>query len=501
LGELGFDAFDCVVSDYRMPGRSGLDLVDWLEEKKSNLATIMLTAEGEMNLVAESLRRGVVDFLEKPVSLSILLAALARAIGHTARRRKLARSDLAVTSLGRTQAWMLRPPRTTPGCMTVDLCFHPFLEAGGDFFDQIQVAPNLYCCLLSDVSGHDLRAAYTSAYFHGIFRGMLMGSTPLPQILAYFNEFLVNEWNRSEVVASQAEPAAARSGAVHSQAGSICSRIEPPDQLFAVGTSIAITSVWLDFQNEMATFVTCGAPPPVYVSRDNRAHFLGVRGGSPLGWFAELDVQTVAQSVAGGGVIFMWTDGLEDFAEARKVHPLCLAFVMQQARKNGLKLPWLGAAKDDILFAEMLLPEKDAGEFLFPIVCESYRGNLDGKIDEFADSWRRNLKLAISDLSEEFEHDILLATREAVLNAMKHGCRLQGEKVVSLQISVSSPPSRVQVWVDDPGSGHQFDFDLQNEIATQELIDEHRGLIFMKNLANTMRFERNGASLLLEFEI
>jgi len=491
LGKLGFDAFDCVVSDYRMPERSGLDLVDWLAEKKSNLATILLTAEGEMNLVTESLRRGVVDFLEKPVGLPTLLSALGKATDHTLRRRNLARSESAVKGLGRTQMWMLQLPQSTPGQITVDLCFHPYYEAGGDFFDQIQIAPDWNCCLLSDVSGHDLRAAYTSAYFHGILRGMLMGSTPLPQFLAYFNEFLVNEWNRSDgPSASAGRPMA------HSRIDSVA-QIPAPG-----GTSIAVTSILVDSKKELATVVVCGAPVPVYVSPDHRARFLGEFGGSPLGWFSDLDVPEANYPVAGGGVIFLWTDGLEDRAMGREVHPLCLAFVLQQARKGNLTLPWLDQARDDILFAEIVVPgQAKPDDFLFPILLESYPGNQNDRIDELAAGWSRNLRLAIANLSEKWEHDILLATREAVLNAMKHGCQGHADKLISLQISVSADRSRVRVWVDDPGDGHEFDFDRHAEMAAKELMDEHRGLIFVKNLANTMEFERNGASLLLEFKI
>ena len=59
----GFGAFDCVVTDYRMPGESGLDLLAWLQQEHSCLATIILTAEGEKRLITESLRAGAADFL------------------------------------------------------------------------------------------------------------------------------------------------------------------------------------------------------------------------------------------------------------------------------------------------------------------------------------------------------------------------------------------------------------------------------------------------------
>jgi anti-sigma regulatory factor (Ser/Thr protein kinase) len=258
----------------------------------------------------------------------------------------------------------------------------------------------------------------------------------------------------------------------------------------------------LDSQNETATVITCSAPLPVYVSPDNRARHFGIAGGPPLGWFSDLDIQQVVHPISGGGLIYLWTDGLEDLAESKGVHPLCLAFVLRQARNHGLTLPWLAQAKDDILFAEMRVGAKTGpAELLFPILLEDYPGDQDDNIDELAALWRRSLRLVIPDLSEKLEHDVLLATREAVLNAMQHGCRGEATKFMTLQISVSAGLSKIHVWVDDPGQGHQFDFNGHDEVTLKELIDEHRGLIFVKNLANTMKFERNGASLLLEFNL
>ena len=463
-----------MVSDYRMPNYTGLDLVDWLLAKEAQLATIILTAEGEKELVAESLRRGVVDFLEKPVSLPKLLGALEKAMDRTRLQRELARSNSAVKNLGRTQLWLLQPNRVAEGKFHLDICFHPILEAGGDFVDQMQVRPGLHCCLLTDVSGHDLRAAYISAYFHGIFRGMFMRLAPLPEILGYFNDFLVKEWNQPGRLQNQ--------------------------NFF--GTSLAIVALLLEPEGQMASVIVCGAPMPVWVSADARAQMIGEVGGAPLGWFPEVEISGVRLALAGGGVIYAWTDGLVDLAEEHEVHPLCLAFALQQAKQNDRKLPWLAEAKDDILLATITFPARDGkvgGRQ--PLVLEKYQGDEFEEIDELVAGWRRNLKLAAPDLSEAAEHDILLATREAVLNGMDHGCQHQAGKCVSLQISIEAERREIQVWVDDPGEGHQFDFEAHAAAAAAELIDEHRGLIFIKNLATRMKWERNGASLILEFDL
>ena len=470
----GFDYFDCVLTDYWMSGRTGLDLLDWVKAKDPGLAIIILTGEGEKNVVAESLRRGATDFLEKPVNLQKLFHALEHAIHQTDRQRQMAQADSSVKNLARTQLWMVQSNQTASGKLLVEVCYHPKLAAGGDFLGYFQFKPEMHCYLLSDVSGHDLQAAYISAYFQGIFRGMLMRAAPLPEIFTYFNDFLVHEWNQAEQLKLKN----------------------------SVGTSLAAAALLINLPQQIAIVFTCGAPVPIYVAPDGRARAMCENEGPPLGWFPDMDARAVIHSIAGGGTIYLWTDGLEELAEALAVHPLCLAFALQQAKQKSIPLPQLARANDDILFASIQLPAAaTANGWRQPLMVEQYRGDQASEIDALAASWQRNLKLALPDLSAAAEHDIVLATREAMLNAMNHGCQRQASQLVTFQMSYQHGRQGIRIQVDDPGAGHQFDFAAHGEESAEELIDEHRGLIFIKNLAHAVKFERNGASLTLDFQL
>lgn len=474
LEDHGFHQFDCVLTDYWMAEQTGLELIDWINGKDANLSSVILTAEGEKNIVTAALRRGVSDFLEKPVNLQKLFAAIARAVEHTKQQREMVRSNSAVKDLGRAQLWMARAAQNTTGQLVVDVCLYPKLAAGGDFLGHFQTAPEEHCCLLTDVSGHDLQAAYISAYFHGIFRGMLQRATPVTDIFNYFNDFLVHEWNQ-------------------------------PDQLKStrsVGTSLAATALLMDSRRQTVSVLICGAPVPVYVLPNGRAQALGTDGGPPLGWFPGLEARTITTSTDRGGTIYLWTDGLSDLAEAHGVHPLCLAFAIQCSKKKCAQLPWLDEADDDLLFAAIHLPSNGghAGG-LQPFLLENYRGDQLGEIDAMFETWRRNLKCAFPEITEASEHDILLASREAILNALKHGCRQQASQTVQFQMVYHPACHRVRVYVDDPGNGHDFDFYSHDENSGRELMDEHRGLIFIMHLVHSLKFERNGASLTLDFQL
>jgi len=70
----------CIVTDVRMPGMSGLDLTRHLKSRGVDLPIIMITGHGDVPLAVESMKAGVVDFLEKPFSDDILLRTISSAV-------------------------------------------------------------------------------------------------------------------------------------------------------------------------------------------------------------------------------------------------------------------------------------------------------------------------------------------------------------------------------------------------------------------------------------
>ena len=467
LTSLGFEAFDAVVTDYLMPEQSGLDLLLWLREKESCLATIIFTGHEEKQMIADSLRGGAVDFLEKPVDIPTLRQAITKAVALTQQRRQSATMRTAVADLGRTQAWMLQS-KTTGLPVRMEICFHPKLEAGGDFFSHFQPAPTLLCCLLTDVSGHDLQAAYLSAYFQGVVRGMLVHSVELPEVFAYFNRLLLDEW----------------------------SGISP----FGAGISVAVCGLLFDFQRQTANVITCGTPTPVYVAPDGRAQILDEFGGYPLGWFPDFSVPARIHATSPGGSFLLWTDGLEDLAEKCGVSPLSAGLDLQRSRSSGQPRLNVAVAADDILFARVGLPSTGSQPSSWdPVVLEKYHGGRAGEIDKLQAYWSRSLKLALPKIEDAQLHDVLLACREAVLNALEHGCQSDPAKQATLQISSQLPGGVVRVWVDDPGPGHDFTIAEREERDDGQLFEKHRGLIFMKHLSSSLVLERRGASVTMEF--
>jgi two-component system response regulator FixJ len=85
LKQLDAIAAGCVVTDLRMPGTSGLDLVRRLRETGRPFAVIVVTGHGDVPLAVEAMRDGAFDFLEKPYSDETMLVAVRMAVNRQGR--------------------------------------------------------------------------------------------------------------------------------------------------------------------------------------------------------------------------------------------------------------------------------------------------------------------------------------------------------------------------------------------------------------------------------
>ncbi len=74
---------DLVLTDIRMPGESGLDLLTSLRADRPDLPVVVMTAHGTVESAIEAVSRGAYDYLPKPLDLDRTLAVVRRALGET----------------------------------------------------------------------------------------------------------------------------------------------------------------------------------------------------------------------------------------------------------------------------------------------------------------------------------------------------------------------------------------------------------------------------------
>ena len=89
LGEIETQPFDVILVDLRIPGRSGMDLVDEVRRRKLETTVVVMTAYGSKDVAVEAMKRGAYDYLSKPFESDELVLLLRKA----EERERLAREN------------------------------------------------------------------------------------------------------------------------------------------------------------------------------------------------------------------------------------------------------------------------------------------------------------------------------------------------------------------------------------------------------------------------
>ncbi len=88
----------CVITDVRMPGVSGIDLLRQVRNSSKTLPVIVITGHGDIPLAVEAMKIGAVDFFEKPFDDDAFLAAVHFALEQNAKGAKREAGRAEITS-------------------------------------------------------------------------------------------------------------------------------------------------------------------------------------------------------------------------------------------------------------------------------------------------------------------------------------------------------------------------------------------------------------------
>jgi two-component system response regulator AtoC len=79
LMELEDRPYDIVITDLRMPGQSGMDLVDEIRQRNMDTTVVVMTAYGSRDIAIEAMKRGAYDYISKPFEADELVLLLRKA--------------------------------------------------------------------------------------------------------------------------------------------------------------------------------------------------------------------------------------------------------------------------------------------------------------------------------------------------------------------------------------------------------------------------------------
>ncbi|MFH2131287.1 MAG: sigma-54 dependent transcriptional regulator [bacterium] len=80
--------FRAALVDIWMPGLDGIDLLDWIKKRFPKLQVIMMSGHGTIETAVKATKKGAYDFIEKPLSLEIVLIKLNHALKESALERE-----------------------------------------------------------------------------------------------------------------------------------------------------------------------------------------------------------------------------------------------------------------------------------------------------------------------------------------------------------------------------------------------------------------------------
>src|SRR5688572_356208 len=91
---------DCVVTDLKMPGMTGLELIERVRQIDDELPIVMMTAYGAVDTAVQAIKAGAFDYITKPFEGDELIVSVKRAIEHARviRENAVLRSSLTTSS-------------------------------------------------------------------------------------------------------------------------------------------------------------------------------------------------------------------------------------------------------------------------------------------------------------------------------------------------------------------------------------------------------------------
>ena len=301
------NAFDMVLSDWMMPGMTGLDFCKAFRAlpREGYGYFILLTSKSEKGEVADGLDGGADDFLAKPVNADELRARLRAGeriqgmqaelvaknhlIGQTLDElQKVYDSlDRDLIEARKLQQTLVRERHRDFGRATASILLRPSGHVGGDLVGFFEISPRRVALYSVDVSGHGVASAMMTARLAGLLSGAspdqniaLTGAGP-GQVDAWPPEMVAARLNRMMIEDMQVE------------------------QYFTMAYAE------IDLETGKVLLVQAGHPHPALLRSGGAVTFLG-NGGLPIGLIPGASFERVETRLFPGDRLFLVSDGVTE---------------------------------------------------------------------------------------------------------------------------------------------------------------------------------------------
>ncbi|MFN4057048.1 MAG: SpoIIE family protein phosphatase [Roseinatronobacter sp.] len=306
--------FDLILSDWMMPGMSGLDFCRNLRASASKRYSyfILMTSKNDKEAVAEGLDVGADDFLSKPVAalelrarinagerlLSMERALRARNDDLRETMRELQRVhdalDRDLQQARKLQHSLIRDRHRDLGSCQVSFLLQSSGHVGGDLVGAFQISETRLGVYSIDVSGHGVAAAMLCARVGALFAEGAEG-----QNIAFNRDSRLGE------------------DLVHSP-DQVAMRLN--DLLLReldTDTYLTLCYADVDLSSGHVTLVQAGHPHPLVQRRDGRVDYLG-DGGLPVGLVPNASYVSFKTRLEPGDRLLLYSDGITECTNSKE---------------------------------------------------------------------------------------------------------------------------------------------------------------------------------------
>jgi len=455
-------------------GKPAIEYAAYLLQHDPHLSCVLILFELDSGLLMRALRLHVADVVTQPLKDGTLLNVMERAIAINRHKHMAYLSFVQARDMTKIHRRLMAGREFSFKDFRPDYrkrlenVFFPAYAAGGDFGGCIRMDDHRMLIISGDVSGHDIKSGFISAYFLGLNRGMLMLKAEPEYIFDAFNKFLIDVWNAG------------------------CDEDE-------IATSISVCFILLDFAKKEVSCSCNGLPSPILCDDSMEVTFLG-SNGPPLGWFAEPIAPVRTFPMPDCGCIVTFTDGLLDLG-TQSLCPLGMADAILGISPESSASNSIFENQSDDVFVQRFAWERivaSESRVIRPLCSDEFHFSDLGGIDTFQERWNTTIRTVLPGLPKVKRREILLCCREAVINAVEHGCRCLGESKCRLTMACYGRNIlRVRVKGEAPGEAGSC------KCEPYRKPDAHVpfGMKIIHGYADSFVYDEKNNSILLDFNL
>lgn len=287
-----------IICDWMMPGMDGLEVCRQIKRSPELSTTffILLTARGGLEDRIVGLDTGADEFLSKPIDIGELLARVRAGLRITELSRDLQlqtqhlRAELSQAS---DYVQTLLPPPFCYDQLSIETCFIPSAQLGGDCYDFQWLDDDHLAIYLIDASGHGVGSALLSVSVFNLLHARLLPDSDFLQ-----PQTVLDALNNAFQTKAQ-------------------------ENLSAANTFFneKYFTIWYGVYNVTTrelTYASSGHPPAQLLvpTRDAGApHQLQSLGtpSLPIGLFPDVEYESQSTMIVPGSTLYVFSDGIYDF--------------------------------------------------------------------------------------------------------------------------------------------------------------------------------------------